>query len=89
MRLKQHFMSRAAVIRASYDTTLASLENSHQGQILAPVDASIIETVAGKPRRELPGTQLWVMARLASQSAEELHLQQWQPCSGQRPTWAA
>lgn len=88
MGLKRHVRTRATVIRAGDTTTLVSIENWYGGQILAPVDTHVIGAAAGKPRRQLPDTQLLVMARLTAQSAEDLDLQQWEPCRG-RPTRAA
>jgi hypothetical protein len=76
--LKRHVQTRATVVRAGDTTTLVALDNWYGGQILAPVDTSIIEAAAGRPRQELAETQLWVMARLTAQSAEELDLRQWQ-----------
>ncbi|MBV7700980.1 hypothetical protein [Streptomyces sp. TRM70350] len=53
-----------------------ALDDWYGGQILAPADTSIIEAAAGRPRRQLADTQLWVMARLTAQCAEELDLRQ-------------
>lgn len=81
-----HVHTRAAVIRAGDTTTLLSVEGWFGGQILAPADTGIIETATGKPRQDLPGTQLSVMARLAARSAEELDLRQWKPLSSGDPS---
>lgn len=80
MSLKRHVQTRATVIRAGDTTTFVSLEDWYGGQILAPVDTQIIEAAAGKPRHQLPRTQLSVMAQLTAHSAEELDLQSWEPC---------
>lgn len=89
MSLVHHVRTRATVIRAGDATTLVSLDDWYSGQILAPVDTLIIEAAVGKPREQLPDTQLWVMALLAARFAEELDLRQWKPCSGRCRTRAA
>ncbi len=43
MGLKGHVQTRATVVRAGGTTTLLSIENWYGGQILTPVDTSIIE----------------------------------------------
>lgn len=78
MRLKRHVQTRATVVRAGDTTTLVALDDWYGGQILAPADTSIVEAAVGRPRRQLADTQLWVMARLTAQCAEELDLRQWQ-----------
>ncbi|MGW5465108.1 hypothetical protein [Streptomyces sp. NPDC003996] len=82
MSLKGHVQTRATVVRAGETVTLVSIEDWYRGQILAPVDTAIVEAAAGKLRQHLPDTQLWVMARLTAQSAEDLDLQQWKTCQG-------
>lgn len=80
MSIKRHIQTWATVIRAGDTTTLVSLVDWYGGHILAPVDTRIIETATGKPREQLPDTRLSVMARLTARSAEQLDLQQWEPC---------
>lgn len=80
MSLMRHVPTRATVIRAGSDTTLVSLEGWYSGQILASADTRVIEAATGKRREELPGAQLWVRALLTAQVAEELDLQNWEPC---------
>ena len=89
MSLKRHIQTRATIIRAGDTTTLVSIEDWYGGQILAPVDTAVLEDATGKRRAELPDTQLWVMARLTASHAEELDLQQWEPCHGARRAQAA
>ncbi len=70
------------MVRAGDTVTLVSVEGWYRSQILAPVDTAITEAAAGKLRQHLIETQLWVMARLAAQSAEDLDLRQWNICQG-------
>lgn len=51
--------------------------------------SSVIEAATGRPRQQLPDTQLSVMARLTAQSAEQLDLRQWALCQDGCPQWAA
>lgn len=89
MSIKRHIRTRATVIRAGRNETMVALDDWYGGQILAPVDTQIIEAATGKPREQLPDTQLSVMARLTAQSAEQLDLQQWEPCQEACRTEAA
>lgn len=89
MNTTRHFRTRATVIRAGNTTTLVSLAGWYSGQILAPVDTWVIEAAAGVQRQALPGTRLWVMARITARSAEGLDLRQWEPCHPLQQPWAA
>jgi hypothetical protein len=80
MRSKPHAWTLATVIRAGDDTTLVTLDGWYRGQILAPVATQLLQTLTGSPRQHLPGTRLWVKARLTALQPEELALEQWKPC---------
>jgi hypothetical protein len=80
MNRRRHTVTRATVIRAGYYTTLVSLHDWYDGQILAPVHTWILEGVASKPYQQLPETRLWVVAQLSASTAEELELRAWRLC---------
>ncbi|MET8538724.1 hypothetical protein ABZV67_45540 [Streptomyces sp. NPDC005065] len=72
-------MTRATVVRAGCQTTLAALPAWCNGQILVSVETWIIMMATGQTRGALPGTELWVRARLDVRSEADLALQNWAP----------
>ncbi|MFI5689675.1 hypothetical protein [Streptomyces sp. NPDC051636] len=74
----RHVPTRATVVRAGKFTTLVSLDHWYDGQILAKADTGTIVEAVGIPRHRLPDTRLWVMARLAARTADELDLRGWE-----------
>lgn len=79
-----HTTTRATVVRAGYRTTFVALPDWCQGQVLVPVETWIIMAASRKPREDLPGTELWVRARLDARTEFALALQEWEPLAPPR-----
>lgn len=67
------------MVRVGCDTTLVALPAWFNGQILAPVETWVIMMATGRTRETLPGTELWVGARLDARTEADLALQDWEP----------
>ncbi|WP_331743738.1 hypothetical protein OH809_43770 (plasmid) [Streptomyces sp. NBC_00873] len=78
-------MTRATVVRADRQTTLVALPAWYNGQILVPV-ATWIMMATGQKRGALPGTEIWVRARLGVRSEVDLALQNWAPTEQLAPS---
>ncbi|MFE4654870.1 hypothetical protein [Streptomyces sp. NPDC056707] len=79
-------MTRAIVVRAGRQTTFVALPAWYNGQILVPVETGIMMITTGRTREALPGTNLWVRARLNVRSEVDLALQNWAPTEPWAPS---
>jgi hypothetical protein len=68
----------ATVVRVGPRTTLVTVSGWHHGQILAPVETWILTVAPGRSLAALPGTRLWVTARLDALLDTDLALQDWE-----------
>lgn len=68
----------ATVVRAGPRTALVTLSGWHHGQILVPVATWILTVATGRSLTDLPGTRLWVSARLDALLDNDLGLQDWE-----------
>jgi hypothetical protein len=74
----RHVPTRATVVRTGKFTTRVTFDHWYDGQIHARADTATITEAVEIPRYRLPDNRLWVMARLAARTADELDLRGWE-----------
>jgi hypothetical protein len=72
----------AVVVRASSMYSLCSLPEWLHGVVLARVLTDELTRATGRPREQLPGTVLTVVAWLGAATDEELDLRDWRSGTG-------